>query len=118
MTSQDVPRNTAQRAGNIQVIADRIIDADIGIYTVPVGKRTRLTNILGNVDALGGDATYSIARLRGAVFKSLTISKGIGIDQLVSAVTFEAGDILTDIGDSGSKNGTFDISATIEEFSV
>ena len=118
MVSQDVPRNTAQRAGNIFVISARVVNANNGVYTVPAGKRARITNVLGIVDALGTDPSASIARLRSLVFTGLTIPRGVGIEQFISAVTFEAGDTLTNIGNTGGTNTTFDLSASVEEFSV
>lgn len=117
MTSSETPRNTAQRAGNIQRVSGRVVNANLGIYTVPAGKRARITDMLGNLNAVGVDATYSLAFLRAAAFTS--ISKFVAVidgDTTASAITLEAGDILTNIGDAGATNGTFDMSATIEEF--
>ncbi len=118
MVSQDVPRNTSQRAGKIIRASDRITDSNIGIYTVPPGKTARITDLQGNVDAVGVDATYAIAVKKGVVFTAITLFKGAALPITASAVTLDAGDILTDIGDAGATNATFDLSATIEEFSA
>ena len=116
MVSRTSARNTAQQAGQIDRVSGRIINANLGIYTVPVGKKTRITDMLGNVDAVGADATYAIAFKRGAVFTAITTFKGAAVDMTASAITLVAGDILTNIGDAGATNATFDLAATIEEF--
>ena len=119
MTSVDVARNTAQRAGQIDRVQGRVIDSNVGIFTVPAGKRARITDMQGAVDAVGADATYAIAFKRGAVFTPIsTFVAAVAPENktTASAITLEAGDILTDIGDAGATNGTFDLSATIEEF--
>jgi hypothetical protein len=117
MTSIDVPRNQNQRAGQINRVQGRIVNANTGIYTVPAGKRARITDIRGVLNSVGVDPTYAIAFKRGVVFTAITNFQIIDIEQFASAITLESGDILTNIGDAGSTNGTFDLSATIEEFS-
>lgn len=118
MTTKTSARNTTQRAGKAFRKTDRITNSNTGIYTVPTGKRARITDILGILDAVGVDATYAVAikRFIGGAFEDIT-EFGI-VDQRLTAnlVTLESGDILTDIGDTGATNGTFDLSATIEEF--
>jgi len=118
MTSKDVARNVSQRAGAAFRVQGRIVNANTGIYTVPTGKRARITDMLGNLNAVGGDATYAIAvkRFIGGAFIELTNPKAADVDQLARLVVLESQDILTDIGDAGSTNGTFDLAATIEEF--
>ena len=116
MVSRTSARNTAQQAGNVTRVQGRIVNANIGIYTVPAGKRTRVTDMRGNLNAVGADATYAIAFKRGAVFTAITTFKGVNVDMTASQITLIAGDILTNVGDAGSTNGTFDLAATIEEF--
>lgn len=119
MTSIDVPRNQTQRAGKINRVQGRITNAPTGIYTVPAGKRARVSDIKGKLDAVGADATYAVAikRAIGGAYEPITNFEVADVQQSASEVTMESGDILTNIGDSGSTNGTFDLSATVEEFS-
>ena len=121
MTGRTNARNTAQRAGTITRAAGRVINAAIGIYTCPANTKARLTDIQGIVDALGVDATYALAIKDGAVYTPITLFRTATAPNntmSASAVTLTAGQILTNIGDSGSTNGTVDISATVEEFGV
>ena len=121
MVSKTSSRNTAQRAGNISRAQGRVTLATNGIYTCPANTEARLTDIQGIVDALGADASYALAILDGAVFTPITLFKtATAPDNTMSAsaVTITAGQILTNVGDSGSTNGTVDISCTIEEFGV
>jgi len=115
---QIIARNSTQRAGNVTRVQGRITVAATGLYTVPAGKRARITDMLGRLNAVGVDATYGIAFLRSAAFTLITIPKAIDIDMTASEITLQAGDVLTNVGDAGSTNGTFDLSATIEEFSA
>lgn len=118
MTSTDVARNVSQRAGNAFRVAGRVINSAVGIYTVPTGKRARVSDMLGNLNAVGADATYAIAILKfiGGAYIPITTFRGVNVDMLASQTVLESGDILTNTGDAGSTNGTFDLAATIEEF--
>ena len=121
MVGKTNARNTSQQAGQINRVQKRVTLASTGVYIVPVNTKARVTDILGVVDSLGADATYALAVIRSGAY--VPISRFVGAVPpynvtRASAVTMRAGDILTDIGDNGSKNGTFDISATIEEFGV
>lgn len=118
MTGTTSSRNETQRAGNITRVADRVTNAAVGVYTVPVNVHARITDMIGNLNAVGVDATYAVAYLRSGVYIPITTFKGVDVDMKASAITLVAGDILTNIGDSGSTNGTFDLQATIEEFGV
>jgi len=118
MVGKTSARNTSQRAGKIDRVAGRIVNADTGIYTVPANTEARITDMEGDLNAVGADATYAIAYKRGVVFTPITKFIPVGSLANASAITLIAGDILTNIGDSGSTNGTFDLSATIEEFGV
>jgi len=119
MVGKTNSRNTTQRAGRIIRASGRITNADVGIYTVPVNTEARITDIQAQVDAVGADATYAVAIKNGAVFTPITLFR-VPADGLftASAVTLSAGEILTNIGNAGAKNGTFDLSCTIEEFGV
>lgn len=119
MTSITSVRNQTQSAGNSFRKAKRVSNSNTGVYTVPINKRARITDILGILDAVGSDATYSIAikRFVTGLFEPIT-NFGVVSEKLTcSLVTLESGDILTDIGDSGATNASMDITATIEEFS-
>ncbi len=118
MVGRTSSRNTTQRAGKINRVAGRIVSAPTGIYTVPDDTEARITDIIGILDAVGADATYAIAYLRDTVYTEITTFKAAGEEMRASAIVLQAGDILTNIGDSGSTNGTFDLQATIEEFGV
>lgn len=118
MVGKTSARNTSQRAGKIDRVAGRIVNADIGIYTVPANIEARITDMEGDLNAVGVDVTYAIAFKRGVIFTAITKFIPIGTLAKASAITLVAGDILTNIGNSGSTNGTFDLSATIEEFGV
>ena len=120
MTGTITARNTTQQAGKIDRVQDTFVNATIGIYTVPNAKRTRATDIKGVVNTVGADATYAIAIkvFSTGLFKAITNFEGAGAQQSASAVTMEAGDILTNIGDSGATNANFSLSATIEEFGL
>ena len=112
-------RNTTQQAGGAFRKLTRVVNANIGVYTVPINKRARITQINGNLDAVGADATYALAIKRkiSGLFEPISEFKAVAIDVKVDLVTLESEDILTDIGDSGSTNGTYDITSTVEEFS-
>lgn len=120
MTGTTTARNVTQRAGTILRVHDRIVNANNGIYVVPAKKEARVTDMLGNLNAVGGDAAYAIAvkRFSSGLFESITNFQIAGVDQKASAITLKAGDILTDIGNTGSTNGTFDLAATVEEFGI
>lgn len=118
MTGRTNARNTTQRAGKINRVAGRVTNAATGIYTVPADTETRITDIVGNLNAVGVDATYAVAFLRSGVYTAITTFKAVNVDMKASAIVLQAGDILTNVGDAGSTNGTFDLSATLEEFGV
>jgi len=119
MTSITVTRNVSQRAGQTNRVQGVIINSNTGIFTVPTGKRARVTDIKGVLDTVGADATNAIAikRFIGGAFEAITNFEVVGVQQSASEVTMESGDILTDIGDAGATNAKFNLSATVEEFS-
>ncbi len=122
MVGRTNARNTTQRAGNITRVSDRVTNSPVGVYTCPAKTEARITDILGVVDATGSDATICLAIRRvGGTYDQISRLVGNTAPDNVtsaSAVTLVAGEILTDIGDSGGTNGGMDISATIEEFGV
>lgn len=95
----------------------RVVVAGTGLYTCPTDKKAKVKGSM-NLDAVGADATYAIATLRGGTYIPLGehvatngISKADGIEM-------DAADILTNIGDAGSTNGTADMNAIIQELPV
>jgi len=96
----------------------RVVNADVGLYICPAGKKAKVTGSM-NLDAVGADATYAIAVKRGAVFFPVGVHVAVnGISVIAGVVTLDAGDILTNIGDAGSTNGTCDMDCTIQEITV
>lgn len=130
MVSKTSARNQSQTAGKVFRVEGRVIVASVGIYICPVNKEARVTDMQMRLDAVGSDLLYFIAIKTGAVYKKISQRTFVETDPTTnndieevrrvtaSQVTLKAGDILTDIGDAGATNGTVDMSATIEEFSV
>jgi len=109
--------NSVQAPGLEPTKIGRVVVAGTGLYTVPAGKVAKVTAITGNVDALGADATYAVSILRGGNNRPVGAHVGInGISVFVGTMLLEAGDIITNVGDAGSTNGTIDMTATVKEF--
>jgi len=109
-------KNISQAYGFQSNVA-RVTNANTGIYTVPTGKKARIVSITGNVDAVGADATYSIAILQGATFTPVGLFVGVGgVSFLSGEISLDAGDRVTNVGDAGATNGTIDMSVTFQEF--
>jgi len=99
-------------------VSARVTNANLGLYTCPANKKAKVKGSM-NLDALGADATYAIAVKRGSTFFPVGGHIGVnGISVIKTEVTLEATDILTNIGDSGSTNGTCDMDCSIQEISV
>jgi len=85
---------------------------------VPAGKKARLVSATMVLDAVGADARYALAIKRGATFTP--IAEFMVVDLLQSQFTGEmlliAGDIVTNVGNNGSTNGTCDMTATFQEY--
>ena len=119
MTSIDVPRNSTQAAGNIQTFSARITNSVTGqVYTCPVGKRARITQIEMFVDALGSDATVHIASRVDANFTELSLGVPISTTAFVTSLTINELVSITCVGDDGATNQTVDMICTVEEFNV
>lgn len=96
----------------------RVTVAATGLYTCPAGKKAKVTGSM-NLDAVGADATYAIAVLRAGTFIPVGAHVVVnGISNINGEITLEAGDILTNVGDAGSTNGTCDMNASIQEISL
>jgi len=91
----------------------RVVNAAIGLYTVPANSKAKVEGSM-NLDGTGADATYAIAALRGGTY--VPIGEHVAVNGISRGSTeLDATDILTNIGDSGSTNGTCDMDAKIQE---
>jgi len=98
--------------------AARVTNADIGLYTCPGTKKAKVTGSMV-LDAVGADATYAIAVKRAGLFFAVGEFVTAGkVSNINTVVILEVGDILTNIGDSGSTNGTTDMDCSVQEISI
>jgi len=96
----------------------RVTSAPSGIYTCPPNKKAKITASM-ILDAVGADSIYALAVKRGLVYIPIGAFIGTGPETTSKGeAILEAGDILTNIGNSGSTNGTVDIDAMIQEIDV
>jgi len=117
VVSRLTPRNQVQVVDGGSVKFGRVTNADTGLYTVPTGRTARITGITMNLDATGADATYAVAIKRGSTFIPVGAHVAAnGISTFSGSMVLEAGDIVTNVGDSGSTNGTCDMTASVKEF--
>jgi len=96
----------------------RVVVAGTGLYTVPALKKAKVKGSM-NLDAVGADATYAIAVLRGGTFIPVGAHVAVnGISVIQGEVEMDAAEILTNIGDAGSTNGTADMDAMVQEITA
>jgi len=108
-----------QSAGLAVTVEGRVVNANTGLYTVPTGKVSRVTSITMNLDAVGADATYAVAIKRGSNFRPVGAMVAVGpVSQFIGEMLLQAGDIVTNVGDSGSTNGTCDMTTTFREYNA
>jgi len=99
-------------------VRGRVTVAATGLYVCPVGKKAKAKGSM-NLDAVGADATYAIAILRSGTYIPVGAHVATnGLSAIIGEVTMEAGDILTNIGDAGSTNGTCDMDASVQEITA
>jgi len=111
--------NQLQSSGLSPTVAARVTNANTGLYTVPAGKKARVTSITLNLNAVGADATYAVAIKRGATFTPVGLHVGVnGLSVFNGVMMLDAGDIVTNLGDAGATNGTCDMSTTFQEYDV
>jgi len=116
---QIISRTQVQSPASESAKIGRVTNNATGLYTVPTGKVAVVTSITMNLDAIGADATYAIAIRRGATFFPIGAHVAAnGISVWNGSMTLEATDIITNVGDSGSTNGTCDMSASVKEFNA
>lgn len=112
-------RTSLQAANATSAKIGRVTNNATGLYTVPAGKVAVVTSITMNLDAVGADATYAIAIRRGATFFPIGAHVAAnGISVWNGVMTLEATDIISNVGDAGSTNGTCDMSASVKEFNA
>jgi len=111
------PRNQLQAPPAEAAKIARVTNAATGLYTVPAGKVALVTAITGNLDVVGADATYAVAVKRGATVFPIGAHVAVnGISRWTGSMVLQATDIITNVGDAGSTNGTMDMSASVKEY--
>jgi len=113
-----IAKNATQATGN-QSVTGRVTNAATGLYVVPAGRIARVISITALVDALGADASYACAVRRGGTFfpvGPMVVVNGVSV--FTGEIILTAGDLVTNVGDAGSTNGTVDMSTTFQEFDV
>jgi len=114
-----ISRNQLQSPNATSAKIGRVTNNATGLYVVPTGKVAVVTSITMNLDAVGADATYAIAIKRGATFFPIGAHVAVnGISTWTGNMTLEATDIISNVGDSGSTNGTCDMAASVKEFNA
>jgi len=112
-------RNSVQSVDGSSATIARVTNNAVGVYVVPAGKITKVLGATMVVDAVGSDATAALAILRGGSFRAIgayVLDGGASI--LSNVIILEAGDRVTNVGDSGATNTTCDMSITFKEFDV
>jgi len=117
LTSKITNRNTVQVPNLESVKEGRVTVAATGLYTVPTGRVAIVKSISGNLDAVGADATYAVAILRAGTYRPVGLHVAVNaISVYTGEMLLIAGDIITNIGDAGSTNGTIDMTASVKEY--
>jgi len=114
-----IPLNAVQSIGGRTTLILRVTNAATGIYVVPTGKVSRVLSASMILDAVGVDATYALALNRGGTIIPLGEMVAVGAKSTLTApIILQAADIVTNVGDAGSTNGTCDMSVTFQEYDV
>jgi len=115
-------RNQIQTIEVNDVKEGRVTNAATGLYTVPTGKKALVNMITGLQDALGTDATAAIGvTFAGGFIPLSTFIANVAPDNFVSwtgRMGLKAGDIITNRGDSGGTNHTWDMTCSVKEFNA
>jgi len=112
-----ISRTQVQAPTAEAAIIARVTNALTGLYTVPTARVAVVTSITMNLDAVGADATYAVAISRGGTVFPIGAHVAVnGISRWVGSMVLQAADIITNVGDAGSTNGTCDMSASVKEF--
>jgi len=117
-----VPRNQLQSPLLSAVKEGRVTNSTTGLYTVPAGKVALVTQITGLQDALGTDGTGAIGVEFSANFIPLSVfvtaTNGVNFVSWTGSMLLVAGDVITNEGDSGATNHTWDMTASVKEYSA
>jgi len=114
---QIISRNQVQVPDGTVTVIGRVTNAATGIYVVPTGKVSRIASASMVLDATGADATYAVAINRGGTIIPLGQFIAVGGQSVASPpLILQAADIVTNVGDAGSTNGTCDQTVTFKEF--
>lgn len=109
--------NGLQAPASQITIVGRVVLATTGLYTVPANRQTKIIGATMILDAVGADATYALAILRSGTFRPIGKFVAVGGESfLTGELLLQAGDIITNVGDAGSTNGTCDQTVTIQEY--
>lgn len=110
-----VSRNTTQQILGV-TIQGRVTNNATGIYACPTGKRAKVTGVTMRLDAVGVDATYAAAVRIGGVFREITtFVVANGFVSYTGEIFLDAGDLISNVGDAGSTNGTCDMTCNVIE---
>jgi len=114
-----ISRNSVQTIDGSSATITRVTNNATGIYTVPTGKISKILGATMVLDAVGVDATYALAIRRAGSFRAIGAYVPAGGASILSnIIILQAGDLVTNVGDSGSTNGTCDMSLSFKEFDV
>lgn len=114
-------RNQLQSAPVEAAKEGRVTNATTGLYTVPAGRVALVTSITGLQDALGVDATAAIGiEFAASDFRPLstfiTATVPNNFVRWDGSLLLVAGDVITNEGDAGSTNHTWDMTASVREY--
>jgi len=116
------PRNQLQSPVTEAAKEGRVTNAVTGLYTVPAGKIAIVTNVTGLQNALGTDATAAIGIEFSSGFIPLstfvTATAPNNFVQWQGTMQLVAGDVITNEGDAGGTNHTWDMTASVKEFNA
>jgi len=119
---QVISRTQVQAPTASEVKSGRVTNAVTGLYTVPAGKVAMVTAITGLQDALGTDATGAIGIEFSGGFIPLstfvTATPPANFVSWVGSMLLVAGDVITEEGDAGGTNHTWDMTASVKEFNA
>jgi len=118
-----ITSRTQVQAVDLEVVkSGRVTNAVTGLYTVPTGKVAICTSITGLQDALGTDATAAIGIEFAGGFIPLSefvaVAVGANFVKWEGRMLLAAGDVVTEEGDSGGTNHTWDMTCSIKEFNA
>jgi len=118
-----ITSRTQVQAPSVEAVKEgRVTVAGTGLYTVPAGKIAIVTNITGLQDALGTDATAAIGiEFTGGFIPLSTFVTATAPNNFVQwtgVMQLVAGDVITNEGDGGGTNHTWDMTASVKEFNA